>query len=78
MKTTRYFEEERPVKHPEVSREQAAWVAQHFEHQRVQPCGRIRRWAFVEELDHYVRVILLSDGETLHNAFVDSNPEPLR
>lgn len=78
MKTTRYFEEDRPGNHPEVTNEQAIWVAQNYEYDDVQDCGRIRRWAYVEELNHYVRVVLLDDGETLHNAFIDSNPPPLR
>lgn len=38
----------------------------------VQADGRIRRWAPIEAMDgRYLRVILLSDGETVHNAFFD-------
>jgi hypothetical protein len=34
--------------------------------------GRIRRWAQVPEMQNrYLRVILLADGETIHNAFFD-------
>jgi len=34
--------------------------------------GRIRRWAAIAEMDgRYLRVILLADGETVHNAFFD-------
>jgi hypothetical protein len=34
--------------------------------------GRIRRWAKIEEAEgKYLRVILLEDGETVHNAFFD-------
>lgn len=34
--------------------------------------GRIRRWAAIPELQNRVlRVVLLSDGETVHNAFLD-------
>jgi hypothetical protein len=36
------------------------------------PSGRIRCWGWVEELGHYVRVVLLEDGETLHTAMIDS------
>jgi len=39
----------------------------------VQSDGRIRKWAFVEEIDRYLRIILLPDGETVHNAFFDRN-----
>lgn len=34
--------------------------------------GRIRRWTQVSEMENrYLRVILLEDGETVHNAFFD-------
>lgn len=33
--------------------------------------GRIRKWRFIEEAGKYLRVILLEDGETVHNAFFD-------
>ena len=34
--------------------------------------GRIRRWIQVSEMENrYLRVILLEDGETVHNAFFD-------
>ena len=38
----------------------------------VQADGRIRRWAQIPEAeDKYLRVVLLPDGETVHNAFFD-------
>ena len=37
----------------------------------VQSDGRIRKWKKIEEEDKFLRVILLSDGETVHNAFFD-------
>lgn len=38
----------------------------------VQTDGRIRRWALIPERDgRYLRVVLLADGETVHNAFFD-------
>ena len=40
-------------------------------HAEVQADGRIRHWARIEEVDKYLRVILLSDGQTVHNAFFD-------
>ena len=40
--------------------------------EEVQTDGRIRRWAKIPEADDkYLRVILLEDGETVHNAFFD-------
>jgi len=37
----------------------------------VQTDGRIRKWSYIEEMGKYLRVILLEDGETIHNAFFD-------
>lgn len=39
----------------------------------VQTDGRIKKWSFIEETGKYLRVILLEDGETVHNAFFDRN-----
>lgn len=33
--------------------------------------GRIRKWGYIVEVRKYLRVILLEDGETVHNAFFD-------
>jgi hypothetical protein len=37
----------------------------------IQIDGRIKIWGFIEEIERYLRVILLEDGETVHNAFFD-------
>ena len=37
---------------------------------------RIRRWAYIDSEAKYLRVILLDDGETVHNAFFDRNFQP--
>jgi hypothetical protein len=38
----------------------------------VQSDGRIRRWVQVPEMENrFLRVVLLPDGETVHNAFFD-------
>ena len=37
----------------------------------VQDDGRIRKWRFIEEVAKYLRVVLLEDGETVHNVFFD-------
>jgi len=31
----------------------------------------VRFWVWIADLDKYLRVITLSDGETVHNAFPD-------
>jgi hypothetical protein len=33
--------------------------------------GRTRKWKFIEEAGRHLRVVLLEDGETVHNAFFD-------
>lgn len=40
-------------------------------HVEVQSDGRIRKWKWIEEEDRFLRVILLPDAETVHNAFFD-------
>lgn len=42
----------------------------------IQEDGRIRRWGLIQEEGKYLRVILLSDDETVHNAFFDRGFEP--
>ena len=40
--------------------------------EEIQADGRIRRWgSIVEAENRYLRVILLEDGETVHDAFFD-------
>ena len=56
------------------------WIQLAVEHpvkEVVQEDGRIRRWASISEMEgRYLRVILLEDGETVHNAFFDRSFEP--
>jgi len=43
----------------------------------IQKNGRIRRWAAISEAEgKYLRIILLADGETVHNAFFDRSFKP--
>ncbi|MFM2290045.1 MAG: hypothetical protein RL684_3188 [Pseudomonadota bacterium] len=45
--------------------------------EHVQADGRIRRWASIDEAEgRYLRVVLLDDGETVHNAFFDRDFTP--
>jgi len=47
-------------------------VATHPEKERLQSDGRIRRWGRIPEAGgKYLRVVLLEDGGTVHNAFFD-------
>ena len=47
-------------------------VIQNPEREQIQSDGRVRSWGKIAENDSRVlRVILLEDGETIHNAFFD-------
>lgn len=56
------------------------WIQQVFDHpvkEEVQQDGRLRRWGPVPEMGgRYLRLILLPDGETVHNAFFDRSFRP--
>ncbi len=41
--------------------------------EEVQKDGRIRMWIYIKEVNKYLRVVFLQDGETVHNAFFDRN-----
>jgi hypothetical protein len=40
-----------------------------YEYQQVD--GRKRKWGYIKEVDKYLRVVVLEDNETIHNAFFD-------
>jgi hypothetical protein len=42
----------------------------------VQGDGRIRRWVYIPEEQRHLRVVLLPDRETVHNAFFDRRFRP--
>ncbi len=78
MKFTQYFEAMR--QRPDRAGIRIEWIQQVVEHpvkEVIQRDGRIRRWASIKELDgRFLRVILLPDGETVHNAFFDRSFRP--
>ena len=73
MKTTKYFLATRTRPDREIIKDE--WilhVVQHAEKEYIQADGRIRRWARIKEMNNrYLRVVVLPDGETVHNAFFD-------
>lgn len=72
MKTTKYFDYTR--KRPDRAEIKDEWIRMAIEkpeRSEIQADGRIRKWARIQEMDMYLRVILLEDGETVHNAFFD-------
>jgi hypothetical protein len=78
VKCTRYFEAIR--QRPDRAVIQDAWVQRAIEEpirEMIQADGRIRRWCQVPEMQNrYLRIILLPDGETVHNAFFDRDFRP--
>ena len=72
MKTTQYFDYTR--KRPDRAQIKEEWIKTVIEKPtkiEVQSDGRVRKWAKISEAGKYLRVILLDDGETVHNAFFD-------
>jgi hypothetical protein len=75
LRTTLYFQAIR-------QRPDRAWIRDEWikrtiascEKEAIQADGRIRRWRRIPEAEgRILRVILLADGETVHNAFFDRN-----
>ena len=72
MKTTQYFDYTR--KRPDRAQIKEDWIITVIEKPEkieVQSDGRIRKWARIPEVGKFLRVVLLDDGETVHNAFFD-------
>lgn len=71
METTRYFEHmgQRPDR-VIILEEWILRVIDSPDRTERQSDGRLRRWAWIPE-GKFLRVILLEDGKTVHNAFFD-------
>jgi len=73
VKVTRYFEAIRTRPERSVIRDE--WIERAIHtplREAIQADGRIKRWTQVPEMENrYLRIVLLSDGETVHNAFFD-------
>jgi len=78
MKFTQYFHAMH--RRPDRAFIRLEWIQQVVDHpicEVIQQDGRIRRWAPISEMDgKYLRVILLADEETIHNAFFDRSFTP--
>jgi hypothetical protein len=78
MQFTQYFHSIRL--RPDRSGIELAWIEQVITQpikEVVQTDGRIRRWAAIPEAKgRYLRVVLLEDGKTVHNAFFDRSFTP--
>ena len=74
MKSTRYFLHVQ--QRPDRARIKTEWIEQTIlgpVYTEIQTDGRIRKWKWIPEEDKFLRVILLADGETVHNAFFDGS-----
>ena len=75
MKSTQYFHYTR--QRPDRVMILDEWIERVMQNplrEEKQADGRIRRWARIAGMDNRaLRVILLEDGETVHNAFFDRN-----
>ncbi len=75
MKTTQYFQYTR--QRPDRAMILDEWIERVIKNplrEEMQADGRIRRWVRIPEMENRaLRVILLEDGETVHNAFFDRN-----
>lgn len=73
MKVTAYFRTIRNRPDRAIIRDE--WIQAAIDkpiRETVQADGRIRRWARIDEMEgRHLRVVLLPDGETVHNAFLD-------
>ena len=72
MKTTRYFNyTKKRQDRAQIKEEWIEFVIKNPDKTVIQSDGRIRKWSKIVEADKYLRVILLEDGVTVHNAFFD-------
>ena len=73
---TRYFAFNILPRRPYLDPLEIRRIISQPERRVVQPDGRIRLYGQAESLSCYLRVVLLSDGETVHNAFADEDYAP--
>jgi predicted ATPase len=72
MKTTQYFKHVR--KRSDRAKIKEEWIERAIKFPvktETQSDGRVKKWAWIHEEAKFLRVILLEDAETVHNAFFD-------
>jgi hypothetical protein len=72
MKFTQYFLY--TIQRPDRAKIKMEWIEETIknpDYTEVQSDGRIRKWKKIKEKGKFLRVILLPDGEKVHNAFFD-------
>lgn len=73
---TRYFAFDVMTRRPDLDPIDIRRIMVRPEVRLRQPDGRWRLYGYSETLGCHLRVVLLSDGETVHNAFPDEAFEP--
>lgn len=72
LKFTNYFLH--TMQRPDRKHIKMEWIEQVYrfpEHQVIQADGRKRMWGYIKEADKYLRIVVLEDQQTIHNAFFD-------
>ena len=62
------------IQRPDRAKIRMEWIEETIknpDYTEVQSDGRNRKWKKIKEEGRFLRVILLPDGETVHNAFFD-------
>ena len=68
---TRYFAVDVLPRRPYLDPLEIKRIIARPERRSVQPDGRLPLHGYAASLECYLRVVVLSDGETVHNAFMD-------
>ena len=73
LQCTQYFKFTRQRSDRKIIKDQwIEFVIQNSIQDQRQQDGRIRKWAYIREAENKcLRVVLLEDGKTVHNAFFD-------
>lgn len=72
MKFTQYFLHTRERDdRKDIKLEWITYVFYNYEFEVIQEDGRFKRWGYIKEIDKYLRIIVLEDKLTIHNAFLD-------
>jgi len=74
MKFTNYFLHTR--QRPDRIVIKMEWIERVYKNPELvqeQNDGRIRKWGYIQEMEKYLRIVILEDNETVHNAFFDRN-----
>jgi len=73
---TRYFAFDVMPRRPELDVLEIRRIIERPEMRVIQKDKKIRLYGYSPSLESYLRIVLLSDGETVHNAFPDEGFVP--